>query len=281
MKYRIIHQTEYNFSKPVFLEPHFLKFKPQSIANQQLLSFKLTLNPNPKGLTEISNPENNITHLSWFEGKHSLLHVNAVSEVEMNEFNPFDFLIIPEGASKIGFNYPSYLKNSLAPFSKTQNDLPIEIKGYAEKILRSANEEVLSFLSHLTTSIHSDFEKIIRVEGEALTPEETYKTKHGSCRDLAVLFIEICRAHKLAARFVSGYLFDEELEDSHELHAWAEVYLPGAGWRGFDPSIGLAVFGRHITVAASHKADLTLPVSGSYRGEASSDLKAAVEVIQL
>jgi len=100
----------------------------------------------------------------------------------------------------------------------------------------------------------------------------------GSCRDLAVLFIEACRTLNIPSRFVSGYGVSLDETTDHELHAWAEVYLPGAGWRGFDPSIGLAITERHLAVAVGATPELAAPTSGAFRGEAESWLETEIEI---
>ena len=106
---------------------------------------------------------------------------------------------------------------------------------------------------------------VVRPHGAALSPEATWGERTGACRDLAPLFNEVCRLVGLPARFVSGYGYSDFLDERH-LHAWSEVYLPGAGWRGFDPTIGLAVADRHIAVAAARDPEDTAPTSGTYRG---------------
>ena len=102
--------------------------------------------------------------------------------------------------------------------------------------------------------------------GDPWPPEKTLADRTGSCRDIAVLFCEVCRAAGLPSRFVSGYAVDPDHSGCHHLHAWSEIYLPGAGWRGFDPTLGLAVADRHVSLAAARLPALAAPTSGVYRG---------------
>jgi transglutaminase-like putative cysteine protease len=114
---------------------------------------------------------------------------------------------------------------------------------------------------------------VARREGTPNAPEVTLATREGSCRDLAVLFCAACRAVGVTARFVSGYEREASLQENGELHAWAEVYFHGGGWRGYDPSRGLAVADSHVAVAAAADPLLAAPVTGVYRGPAKSTLE--------
>jgi transglutaminase-like putative cysteine protease len=118
---------------------------------------------------------------------------------------------------------------------------------------------------------------IHREQGPPWPAERTLRERRGACRDLAVLFNDVCRFVGFPARFVSGYQVDVPEEARPELHAWSEVYLPGAGWRGFDPSQGLAVADRHVPLAASRTPWMASPTSGTYRGTARSTLTASVQ----
>src|SRR5581483_10726230 len=141
-------------------------------------------------------------------------------------------------------------------------------------------DNAISFIAHATDYIHREFHHVVRVQGEALPAYKTLRRREGACRDLAVLLVDICRAMGLAARFVSGYKFDPDSRDAHELHAWTEVYLPGAGWRGYDPSWGLAVADLHIPIAAAPSPLEAAPVSGTFRGtDALSKMEYQVEIM--
>ncbi len=150
---------------------------------------------------------------------------------------------------------------------------------FAQASAGEAGGETLAFLSNLTRHIHGEHETIIRLQGAPLAAAETLAAGAGACRDLTVLFIEAARALGLAARFVSGYLATQTEGSEHELHAWAEVYLPGAGWRGYDPTSGLAVAERHIRVAAAANSNGAAPTSGRFRSStASSEMETDVKV---
>ncbi|HEV2448249.1 MAG TPA: transglutaminase-like domain-containing protein, partial [Candidatus Sulfopaludibacter sp.] len=123
-----------------------------------------------------------------------------------------------------------------------------------------------------------NFRHVVREDGPPLPPDVTLREGAASCRDLAVLFCAACRAHRLAARFVSGYERAAAFEEQSEMHAWAEVYLPGGGWRGYDPSRGLAVSTGHIAVAAAADPQLAAPIIGAYRGSARSTMEHSIHM---
>ena len=133
---------------------------------------------------------------------------------------------------------------------------------------RSIEGEGMPFLTALTRRLHEEFAHTIREEGPAEPAESTLAARSGSCRDLSVLFCEACRSRGIPARFVSGYEREAAVQEPAHMHAWAEVYLPGGGWRGYDPSQGLAVSTAHVALAAAADPLLAAPVSGTYRGKA-------------
>ncbi len=138
------------------------------------------------------------------------------------------------------------------------------------------------FLLRMTEWINYEFATETRYEGDARSPLETLTTKLGACRDLAVLFMDACRSQGIAARFVSGYVYDPFRTHGSELHAWAEVYIPGGGWRGYDPTIGVAVADGHIAVATGPEPQWAAPTEGSYIGTADdSTIDYEVKITQL
>jgi transglutaminase-like putative cysteine protease len=134
----------------------------------------------------------------------------------------------------------------------------------------------------MVTYIFNRFRREERKHGHPWNPEKTLQKGKGACRDFAWLYVVSCRSLGLAARFVSGYHLPFNPREKPELHAWADVFLPGAGWIGFDPSLGLAVSSRHVSLAASYDPLLTLPTSGKFWGKDSkSNLKVAISIRHL
>src|SRR5690606_2240959 len=126
------------------------------------------------------------------------------------------------------------------------------LRHLASEVLQESGGGTLAFLTQLASKIYHECKRVVRPQGEAWDPESTWRQRQGACRDLAVLFNEVCRLVGLPARFLSGYGYSDFRDERH-LHAWSEVYLPGAGWRALDPSIGLAVSNRHVALAAARE----------------------------
>ena len=133
----------------------------------------------------------------------------------------------------------------------------------AQDILAATEGNTLDFLFTLNQRIYQECEYLTREAGAAYPAGITWRNKQGSCRDYTVLFMDVCRAMGIPARFVSGYQEGDEEQETRDLHAWVEVYLPGAGWRGYDPTLGLVVGDRHIPLAASTIPAYTAAVDGS------------------
>jgi transglutaminase-like putative cysteine protease len=211
----------------------------------------------------------------WFGSQATeLLEIQTRSQVETHCSNPFSFLLEP-WATKLPIDYPTSTRLQLQPYLQgywhTAGIDPVAIQ-LAQEIHHAKHGETIGFLTALNQQIYQTCQHTIRETGAPLPPGVTWTEKSGSCRDTAILFMEVCRAVGLAARFVSGYQEGDPDADDRHLHAWAEVFLPGAGWRGYDPTHGLAVADGHIAVAASAMPESAAPVKGGYKGEARSEL---------
>ena len=144
--------------------------------------------------------------------------------------------------------------------------LEVRVVDFAEAIAGEVDRETTPFLSMLTSRIQEKSGLMLRRHGDPWPPSRTLTRGRGACRDLAVLMMDACRAMGLAARFVSGYQEGDPRRTERELHAWVEVYLPGAGWQGYDPACGLAVSDRHVALVAGATPRAAAPTSGTFRG---------------
>jgi transglutaminase-like putative cysteine protease len=267
MLFTIEHTTEYRFTRPVFFEPHQLRFQPRTDGVQRLAHFELQIEPSPAGITQALDAEGNVVTMAWFDTVHDRMVLRATSEVETLRDNPYDFLLTSTN-QRLPIGYQPWELDQLAPAIR-RVAVPTHVdpaRELAEQVREAARGEVVPFLTRLSETIFNRFRVIHREKGLPWPPATTIEQRQGACRDLAVLFIDICRAVGLAARFVSGYQEGDEEQNKRFLHAWAEVYLPGAGWRGFDPTHGLAVADRHVAVAASAEPQSAAPVTAMYRG---------------
>ena len=148
------------------------------------------------------------------------------------------------------------------------------------------SNNTLDFLFALNQRIYQDCEYIIRETGKPYPAGMTWRRKKGSCRDYTVLFMEVCRAVGIAARFVSGYQEGDAQQQNRDLHAWVEVYLPGGGWRGYDPTLGLVISDRHIPLAASAIPELAAAVEGfvipiKHGAKVTSTVNAQISLVRL
>jgi len=277
MEFEIIHETEYEYASEVFLEPHYFRFKPKTTPYSELQNFSLTVSPEPQGISEQSDAESNTVYFSWYEAMHRKLSIRTVSRIAIKPYNPFNFLLSPTAVNQIPFSYSEDLLQVLKP-SLDPQDIDLSLKAYGEQALRIAKNNTLNFLSEFTTNIHNDFTLEIREEGEPYPPNETFRLKTGSCRDLAWMQIQVLRQLGIASRFVSGYFYVDVEEAKYELHAWTEVFLPGAGWIGFDPSNGIRTTNTYFPICNSANYENTMPVSGSVRGDATSSLTTSLEI---
>lgn len=280
MQFRARHMTRYRYSRPVFLEPHTVRLRPRCDASQRLRSFQLRIEPEPAILSEALDSEGNDVTYAWFDGTTETLLVMSVFEVETLRENPFDYILMSDGANSLPLAYPETWRDQLDPYVSSPNGAESPIGRFARSIADSAGGETLPFLAVLNGRISKSYEVVVREEGDPLSAEKTLNSDRAACRDLAVLFMECCRSLGIASRFVSGYHQGDRAADRRHMHAWAEVYLPGGGWRGYDPAYGLAVADRHFPVAASATPQMAGPLSGSFRGTGATSIMDAEIILE-
>ncbi len=272
------HVIEYAYSRPVFLEPQVIRLRPRCDGVQQLRRFQITVDPPPAGMTECLDIEGNTTIQAWFSGNTEGFRVASTFAVETLRVNVFDFIFTDRGAERLPLNYSAQEIPLLSPYLTT-SPADRTVIDFAEALVRECGGKTLPFLDALNRGIYEAFECVVRETGDPAPARVTLRTKRGSCRDLAVVFIAACRSQGIAARFVSGYQEGDPDQQTRYLHAWAEVYLPGAGWRGYDPTHGLAVASGHIALAASYEPARAAPVSGTFRGTgALSNMQARIDL---
>ncbi len=269
----VTHQLTYRYTQEVGLNPHTLYLYPRMFPYQRLLEYDLQIEPQPSKLVRNVDIEGNVQQLVYFSTPTEHLSITARMRLQSDSFNTFDFVLFPFETGRVPFNYPTPMRELLAPYL-VREGVTDRVETWARGIAAGVGWQTVPLLTALTQAIRQ-FSYEVREVGAPLSPAQTLTDQRGSCRDYAVLYMAACRSLGLAARFVSGYLFGNPGQE-HYLHAWAEVYLPGAGWRGFDPTENLVVGNNHIFLASSARAELTTPVEGSYSGLAQSSLTAKV-----
>jgi transglutaminase-like putative cysteine protease len=280
MKISVTHSTVYRYDFPVFLEPHMFRLRPRTNSAQRLLAFDIQIAPLPAGTTECLDQDGTLALNAWFNTPTRELSVLSQFTVETLRQNPFDYVLTGQS-----LNLPLwYMEPTCAALAPYRNDAHVaeSVKQYAKWVAAGVQWNTLSFLLALSLQIFQTCRQVIRPYGPPWPSDRTLSSQEGSCRDLAVLFCDACRVMGLAARFVSGYECASASSTSSNqesyMHAWAEVYLPGIGWRGYDPARGLAVSNGHVAVAAGFDPDLASPVAGWYSGGSASRMEASLNL---
>jgi len=262
--FTIRHLTVYRSSRPVRLGPQLLRFQPRDDGGQRVLAHHLRISPPPVGRNDHLELEGNRATQVWFEGETDRFEVEAQMQVATSRQSAYDFLLTPEARS---MPMPHSLHSSSARAYLERTDADAEVTAFAAGLSRDVERDTLGFLARLNGRLFSDFTRVIRDTGSPQAPVDTLSRRRGACRDLSVLFVDCCRAEGIPARFVSGYQKGDRQRERRYLHAWPEVYLPGAGWCGFDPTHGEAVTDAHVAIAAAAHPGNTMPITGTFLGD--------------
>ena len=239
------HVTHYQYDRPVMLSPHVIRLRPAPHVRTPLHSFSIKITPEDHFLNWQQDPYGNFMARLVFPNKTTEFRTEVDIVAELTTINPFDFFLEP-AAEEVPFDYDAETLHDLAPYLKVGTPGPLMKKLITEVPL--AADQTNNFLVNLNRLVHEKVGYTIRMEPGVQSPEETLKLGSGSCRDSAWLLVNLFRHMGLAARFVSGYLVQLKADvksldgpsgpeaDFTDLHAWAEVYLPGAGWGWSLPS---------------------------------------------
>jgi transglutaminase-like putative cysteine protease len=276
MRIAVAHTTVYRYDVPVYLEPHVFRLRPREDGAMRLLGHELRVEPAPAGSAYCLDQDGNVVLNAWFDKPAAALEVHNRFEVETLRENPFDFVIADAALLALPIEYPVQLRATLVAYA--QPTRAGRVADLARSVAQDVQWQTLAFLTALNQRLYHGLRHIVRDQGDPLPPAATLDAGEGSCRDLAELFSDACRSVGLAARFVSGYEEGAANQERADMHAWSEVYLPGGGWRGFDPSRGLAVASAHVPVAAARYPALAAPISGAYRGSAGSRMEVSVRM---
>ena len=266
------HKTEYRFDRSVGLSPHVVRLRPAPHCRTPIRSYSLKVEPEGHFINWQQDAFGNYLARLVFPEKTRRLSIEVDVIAEMITINPFDFFL-EESAYHYPFEYAPDLRKELAPYLEITDDGPL-LREWLAGVDR-AKRETVYFLVDLNQRLQQDIGYVIRMEPGVQSCEETLEKRLGSCRDTGWLLVQILRHLGLAARFVSGYLVQLTADvkaldgpsgpeqDFTDLHAWAEVYVPGAGWIGLDPTSGLFAGEGHIPLACSPAPRGAAPIEGA------------------
>jgi uncharacterized protein (DUF2126 family)/transglutaminase-like putative cysteine protease len=275
----LTHRTAYRYDRAVSLGPHILRLRPAPHCRTPILAYSLNITPK-SFLNWQQDPFGNYLARVVVPDKTSEFIAVVDLVVDLAAINPFDFFV-EESAANWPFAYEPALAGELRPYLETLAGVPL-LETYIAN-LASCERTTIGFVCDLNRRLSSDIAYRLRMEPGVQAPDDTLLSKSGSCRDTAWLLVQILRRLGLAARFVSGYLLQLRADaegparDSAELHAWAEVYIPGAGWIGLDPTSGLVAGEGHIPLAATSTPITAAPITGTH-GDAKVDFSAAMHI---
>ncbi|MGR9086472.1 MAG: transglutaminase family protein [Gammaproteobacteria bacterium] len=281
-RYKILHRTHYRFSAVVQLGPHSLRLRPREGHELLIESSALTITP-PATLRWHRDVEDNSVAIATFDSPASQLAIE--SEIIIQQYNqaPLDFWVA-DYATDYPFAYTDEDWAVLSPYASFAEPMAGTLPAQWLANLWQPGERIQTYalLQRLNLHIHQTLSYRLREEPGVQNAAETLAYGTGSCRDFAYLFIEAARRWGLASRFVSGYLHAPPSTVNYgATHAWAEVYLPGAGWKGFDPTIGTVAGTDHIAVAVARRPESVPPVAGSFIGPPGAILTVGVWVTEL
>ena len=281
-RYKILHRTYYNFSAAVRLEPHALRLRPRGGHELRIESSTLKITP-PATLRWHRDVEDNSVAIATFNSPAHQLSIE--SEVIIQQYNqaPLDFLVA-DYATDYPFTYTAEDWVVLSPYiNSAEHTARGRLDEWVANIWQADTRiQTYALLQRIGVHISQTLSYQRREEFGVQTIAETLSFGTGSCRDFAYLFMEVARHLGFASRFVSGYLnTPPSTVNFGATHAWAEVYLPGAGWKGFDPSSGEIVGTNHIAVAVTRLPESVSPIAGSFVGSPGASLNVGVWVTEL
>jgi uncharacterized protein (DUF2126 family)/transglutaminase-like putative cysteine protease len=280
IKVGIEHRTSYTFDRMVSVHPHVVRLRPAPHTRTPIEAYSLEVEPADHFINWQQDAFGNFLARLVFPNPTRKLSINVGLIADLKVINPFDFFI-EEYAETVPFSYPAALREDLDPYLRAVDDNGEGsgsgelLQAWVDRHQYPPGTRTIDFLVGINSAVNVDVNYSVRMEPGVQTPDHTLRTQVGSCRDSAWLLVAVLRRLGLAARFVSGYLVQltsdvEAIDgpsgpaaDFTDLHAWTEVYIPGAGWIGLDPTSGLFAGEGHIPLAATPHPSSAAPISGS------------------
>lgn len=287
IRVKLTHLTEYVYERPIALSPHIVRLRPAPHTRTQIESYSLAILPEKKFLNWQQDPFSNWQARVVFPEPAQKLSVKVELVAQMRVFNPFDFFV-EDYAEKFPFSYEPGLAKELLPYLTASEDNP-ELKNFVAGF-KGDGMIIVDMVVAANRYVKDHVSYVIRLEPGVQSAADTLQLKSGSCRDSAYLLVQLFRHLGLAARFVSGYLIQLKSDDPAvdggvatdftDLHAWAEVFIPGAGWVGLDATSGLLASEGHIPLAATPEPESASAIQG-FTEPSKVDFHFSMEVIRL
>lgn len=254
MRFRVSHDSRYDYDVPVSLGSHQLRLLPRA-ANTFIAHVEVFVDPLPSGWhDEIDALGNTVRHV-YFTGTTRHLVVNTQLDVVVNQPTRLGQALPPLPWAPTSDGLDHFRAHEFEP----------RVLAFAQELMAVSGPDPMAWLDHVSHELFARFDRHVRPTGAARTATETLILGSGACRDLSVLFLALCRSQGLAARFVSGYQARAQTPDGQRhLHAWAEVFLGSAGWRGWDPMHGVRVEDGHLALCAAANQAATMPIEGGF-----------------
>ncbi|MBB5514704.1 uncharacterized protein (DUF2126 family)/transglutaminase-like putative cysteine protease [Rubricella aquisinus] len=291
IKVAITHRTSYKYDKPITLAPHVVRLRPAPHARTPITSYSFRVSPADHFINWQQDAFANWQARLVFPEKTDHLTVEVDVIADLIAINPFEFFL-EDSAQQVPFTYDAITKHDLAPYLVKHKGYKA-FSSYLESAPKPDGQDTIPWLVALNSYVQQTINYTVRMEPGVQTPEETIGRALGSCRDSGWLLVNMLREFGYAARFVSGYLVQLKsdmqavdgpsgpAEDFTDLHAWAEVYLPGAGWVGMDPTSGLFAGEGHIPLACTPEPSTAAAITGAHEpAEVEFDFEMKVERIE-
>lgn len=275
MKLSIQHSTRHHYEQAVSFSDHALFLRPIDSHRRRVTHFAVKTTPASTQRWVRDAYGNTVLNCNFGLTESPTLAFETDIEIELQDENPFDF-ILASHATGYPFQYREPDRSSLKSFLEAgENRGSNKALDWFYQAVKNPmqHSDLVQFLSEINAAVHRDIRYVRRDEEGIQEPDTTLNLRSGSCRDMAVLFIAVLRQIGFAARFCSGYLYDPPVGTGGEhvfnravgsMHAWTEVYLPGAGWKGFDPTNGILANSNFIPSAVSHDPKYIEPIQGNY-----------------
>jgi len=266
MYFSVLHRTHYCYTEPVRLAAHTLRLRPRQQAGMTELRSMLSVQPLPTSRAEqFDGHGNSVTRLD-FGFETTELCIESEFSVHTQP------VAVGRDARAAGLSMHNLTLDSAYEAYRSPPQYAPRLSALSAQLLHETGGDLRAFLNALNLWLFRNVAREVRETGDPQEPEFTLHRRRGACRDLAVLFVDACRMYRLPARFVSGYQMGEGSRTRRYMHAWPEVYLPGIGWQGYDPTHGTLVDDAHVALAAAADSSNAAPIEGGFYGCAASTM---------